>query len=1071
MLTADGTKLRCKEVCKGFSWVMQGHTFETDVLALPLDNYDLVLGIQWLVEWEDIVWNFKKLQMRFQVGQKECVLQGEKMPNNSILAVSSERMKKVLGKTTQVAKVHCFSLQVSCATCEGVVEDNTEHVPWLLQEVLDRFKDVFEEPRVLPPFRGKDHHIILKDGVEAINCRPYRYGAIQKDVIENMTRDMLESGIIQNSTSSFSSPVVLVKKKDNTWRMCIDYRALNMHTVKDKFPIPLIEELLDELKEAILFSKIDLRSGYHQIRMRPTDVSKTAFKTHEGHYEFLVMPFGLTNAPSTFQALMNGIFKPYLRKFVLVFFDDILIYSRSLTEHLEHVTLVLELLRSHILYAKKSKCCFGVRQVEYLGHYISSGGVTTDPKKIEAVINWPVPKTVKQLRGFLGLTGYYRRFVKDYGKIAQPLTALCKTNAALKWSDEADKAFQKLKRVMTATPVLALPDFTMEFVIETDASGSGIGAVLMQQGHPLAFISKALSVKHQALSAYDKEMFAILFAVKKWHYYLVGRHFTIRTDHQPLRYLMQQKVSTPSQHVWLAQLMAYDFDIVYKKGSENGVADALSRVPAVELWNLALSSVSSDINHQILDSYTRDPGVTQIIQELEQNSNSHSSFTWEKGELRRKGRVVVGKDPKLHSQILEWFHSSGLGGHSGVHATYQRISAILYWKGLWKEVRQFVRNCPTCQQNKSENVSTPGLLQPLPIPKSIFSDISMDFIEGLPKSGGKDVIFVVVDRLTKYSHFMALSHPFSVSMVAAAYLDNVYKLHGNPSTIVSDRGSVFTSNFWKELFQLQGVSLCLSSAYHPQSDGQTEVVNKCVETYLRCVAGQFPHSWSKWLTLAEFWYNTNYHTSLEMTPFQALYGIMPPLHIPYISGDSPIAAVDQMLKEREDMMKVLHCQLKKAQDRMKVQADHHRIERVFQIGDMVFLKLQPYRQSSVVGKRTPKLSPKFYGPFKVIDTIGKVAYKLELPAETYIHNVFHVSQLKKAYGYSGQGIPLPASCDTVQEFQPMAILERKLVKRGNRADVQVLIHWKGLSPAEATWEFVSEIRRRYPSFSLEDKGS
>ena len=303
-------------------------------------------------------------------------------------------------------------------------------------------------------------------------------------------------------------------------------------------------------------------------------------------------------------------------------------------------------------------------------------------------------------------------------------------------------------------------------------------------------------------------------------------------------------------------------------------------------------------------------------------------------------------------------------------------------------------------------------------------------------------------------------------MVAVAYLENVFKLHGNPSSIVSDRGSTFTSSFWKELFQLQGVSLHLSSSYHPQSDGQTEVVNKCVECYLRCLVGQIPHSWSKWLALAEFWYNTNYHSSLEMTPFQALYGIIPPLHIPYISGDCPIAAVDQLLKEREDMLKVLQCQLTRAQARMKVHADQHRTERVFQIGDMVFLKLQPYKQSSVAGNRIQKLAPKFYEPFKVLDTIGKVAYKIDLSKGAQIHNVVHVSQLKKARGYSGQVIPLPVGHNQIQEFQPLAILERKLVKKGNRLDVKVLVHWQGLSPAEATWEFLSEIQRRYPTFCL-----
>lgn len=382
-----------------------------------------------------------------------------------------------------------------------------------IQYLLDKYSDIFQEPQDLPPVRAVHHTIPLINEQKTVTQRAYRLPHHQKNAMKLLVSQLWQSKMIQPSMSPYSSPVILVKKKDGTWRLCVDYRQLNSNTIKNKYPIPIIEDLLDELFGAKIFSKIDLRSGYHQIRMKAEDVSKTAFTTHMGHYEYVVMPFGLTNAPASFQALMNFILAEFLRNFVLVFFDDILIYNTSMADHIKHLTTVFEVLRENQLYAKLSKCIFGQQQVEYLGHIISSEGVATDPSKISAITAWPVPKTVTELRGFLGLTGYYRRFIKAYGIICRPLFDSLKKDS-FQWSSQQQQAFDQLKRVMTQAPVLALPNFTKPFVLEADASGYGIGAVWMQEGQPIAYLSKTLGPKAKAASTYDKEAMAILEPIK-----------------------------------------------------------------------------------------------------------------------------------------------------------------------------------------------------------------------------------------------------------------------------------------------------------------------------------------------------------------------------------------------------------------------------------------------------------------------------------------------------------------------------------------------------------------------------
>ncbi|CAL1390315.1 unnamed protein product [Linum trigynum] len=1005
---ADGSPLECLGMIKQVPLVIQDGLFPVNLHAINLSGFDIVLGVKWLATLGTIQSNWRSLEMEFFWRGKLHKFRG--INSN---APTEATLKCITEDDTQLIAI-CIP---------KVIDDPLRQVPPELHALIREFGDLFVEPDQLPPQRAIAHKIELKAGAEAVNVRPYRYAHFQKAEIEAQVNKMLAAGLIQSSTSPFSSPVLLVKKKDGTWRFCTDYRALNLVTVKDRFPIPTVDDMLDELHGAAYFTRLDLRAGYHQVRMHPADVAKTAFRTHNGHYEYLVMPFGLCNAPSTFQAIMNDIFRPLLRKFVLVFFDDILIYSPDKGLHLKHVRQVFQILRHHQFFVKFSKCAFGMKEIEYLGHFISAAGVHVDPRKIAAMIEWPTPASITELRGFLGLTGYYRKFVRDYGIIARPLTNLLK-KGQFSWTTDADSAFHALKTAMTTTPVLALPDFTQPFVVETDASGSGIGAVLMQNDRPISFLSRALGKSREGLSTYAKEMLAVVTAVQNWRPYLLGRKFIIRTDQRSLKHLLGQRITTPEQQQWLSKLMGYDYDIIYKPGPQNQAADALSRRPHTATA-LALSIPYTTLWDSIKETSSSHPYMLKMRRKA--SSSSPRTFTLRDDMLYRRGRIVIPPNSPHVGQLLHEFHATPLGGHSGIERTYRRLATHFYWPAMLEDVKRFVHACDVCQRAKAQSLSLAGLLQPLPIPTQVWQDISMDFVDGLPSSGGKTVLLVVVDRLTKSAHFLPLSHPYTARSVADTFLAGVIKLHGLPRSIVSDRDRAFTSKFWRELFRLSGTQLQLSSSYHPQTDGQTEVVNRCVEQYLRCFASQNPRRWLSYLPWAEFWYNSTFHSSAGMTPFQALYGRIPPSIPFYRPGSTSVHEVDRALLDRNAIMTELQSNLSAAQNRMKQHADTGRRDLVFQVGDPVYLKLHPYRQHSVFRRASQKLACRYYGPYLVTERIGPVAYRLDLPPGSRVHPVFHVSLLRPCHSPApaiSTAIP-PIGDDGVLSLVPQAILETR----------------------------------------------
>ncbi|WVZ54417.1 hypothetical protein U9M48_005213 [Paspalum notatum var. saurae] len=853
------------------TWYIQGHTFTSTARVLDLKCYDMILGEDWLEEVSPIWADYRSKQM------------------------------KVTYKGTRIS----FWIFVPYSTVQRNLQQSQHH------------------------HRSADHVIPLVPGAQPFKVRPYKYTPAQKTEIELQVSQMLQNGIIRHSSSPFASPVLLVKKKDGTWRFCVDYRHLNAITVKHKHPMPIVDELLDELAGAAWFTKLDFRSGYHQICMAAGEEYKIAFCTHHGLFEFLVMPFGLTNAPATFQGLMNQIFASLLRKGVLVFMDNILIYSSSLEEH-------VQLLKQ--------------QSIAYLGHVISVQGVASDPSKVAAIQKWPEPTNIKELRGFLGLTGYYKKFIKHYGMISRPLNNLLKKGVQFIWTHEVHNAFLVLKQALVQAPVLRIPDFSKEFVLKTDACDSGIGAVLMQEGHPIAYLSKPLGPRNQSLSA-----------VEKWRSYLQHQKFVIRTDHRSLLYLTDQRITTKLQHKAMVKLMDLNYTIQYKQGCSNAAADALSQC-LVDSSVQALSECVPAWVQQLQLGYEDDPQAKQLLTELSVYPSNSQGFSLVDGILRFKGRVWVGNNALARQHILQALRSSGIGGHSGITATYQRVKHLFAWPNLKMSVHDFVQSCTVCQQAKTEHVKSSGLLQPLPIPKQAWEIVCLDFIEGLSQSDRYNTILVVIDKFTKYGHFIPLAHPFTALQVAQMFINSVYKLHGLPSAIVSDRDRVFANKIWQELFKLSDTKLLMSSSYHPQTDSQTERLNQCLECFLRCTVHSCPRKWSKWLAVAEYWYNTTIQSALGKSPFEVRW---------------------------------------------------------------------------------------------------------TLPADSKIHPVIHVSQLKQVVPPTlevSNDLSTVATDPTIT-LLPEKILNKHLCTKGSSTVTQFLIQWSMLPPNMATWEEAEDIQRRFPTTS------
>ncbi|GKB69446.1 putative nucleotidyltransferase, ribonuclease H [Tanacetum coccineum] len=527
--------------------------------------------------------------------------------------------------------------------------------------------------------------------------------------LSGQLKELQDKGFIRPSSSPWGAPVLFVKKKDGSFRMCIDYRELNKLTIKNRYPLPRIDDMFDQLQGSQYFSKIDLRSGYYQLRVHEDDILKTAFRTRYGHFDFMVMPFVLTNAPVVFMDLMNRVCRPYLDKFVIVFIDDILVYSKIREEHEVHLGLVLELLKEEKLYSKFSKCEFLLREVQFLRHVINVDGIHVDPSKIEVGKNWEAPKTPSKIHSFLGLAGYYRRFIENFSKIAKSLTILTQKSKTFDWGEEQERAFQTLKDKLCNVPVLALPDGLEDFVVYCDASGLGLGCVLMQRGKVIAYASRQLKIHEKNYTTHDLELDAVVFALKIWRYYLYGTKSVIYTDHKSLQHIFSQKELNMRQRRWIELFSDYDCEIRYHPSKANVVADALSRKERIKpkrvrAMNMTLQSSIKDRILAAQKEASDEP--TEMQRGMDELMECRSD-----GALYYLDQIWAPLKGDMRTLIMDEAHKSNYSVHPGADKMYYDLRDRYWWLGMKKDIVVYASRCLTCLKVKAEHQRPSGLPQ------------------------------------------------------------------------------------------------------------------------------------------------------------------------------------------------------------------------------------------------------------------------------------------------------------------------------------------------------------------------
>ena len=1026
----------------------------------PTEEPRVIVGHHWCRRHNpNVNWTNGVLQVKKPDGKMVTIRPRTTCKTKPVIKqVSIKQLRKLVRKKG----TELFAVKVTPKMAKLVCKDEFED---LIQEFDDIFVD--ELPAELPPRRECDFEIKLKSDMPPPVRPVIRLSNEELKELKKQLQFYLEKGFIRPSASPYGAPVFFVKKKSGELRLVCDYRALNKITIPDKTPLPLISEAMDQVAGATIFSQIDLIGAYHQMRIQEVDIPKTAIRTRFGSYEWTVLCFGLTNAPAAFTRLLATLLQELNGECLVLFLDDLLIYSRSIEEHKHHLRRLFEILRNNKLYCKRSKCVIGAAEVSYLGHRVSKNGIAMESRLVNAVLEWPQPKDIRDVQSFLGLANYYRKFIRGYANIVRPITDLLR-GKDFKWEQLQEDAFAKLKEALTSAPVLAHPSPDKVFHVNTDASQYAVGAALEQDGHPIAFLSHRLNEQEQRWDTGDQELYGFMLALREWSVYLRGNHFVFKTDHQPIVYLQSKARLTGRQARWLDEIQSYSFEVQHVKGTANVVPDALSRRADHRPQLGSIKETNSTLITRIAQELHNDEVAMDLVRNLENPDEESSTkvakslrnFKYDGKFLLWTGstnvRLYVPNSGTLRHDVFRQEHNTS---HFGIHKTYNRMATHFYWNRMFHDVEKWVSSCHECQINKQRQEKTGGLLQPLPIPERCWDTVCADFLTGLPETkSGHDAILVIVDKLSKRGIFIPTKKTLSAPEAAVLFQDYLFSKHGTPVTIITDRDPKFKGNFWRSMAQQLNIKLNMSTASHPQTDGQSENLIRTLSGMLRGYIQKDEQNWDTVLSILEFEYNSTKHNSTQLSPFEVDIGYVP--HTPTSRAIEQCTIQSQsaidVVEKRKAFQRVAKDCMRNAQTTQKHYADVGRRDISYDVGDLVLLKsqdLDTFNRSTL----PIKWRPKYLGPLRVLEVMGPVTYRLELPASMKrAHNVFHVSKLKKYVPTTSDSrnldVVIDASGTVEQEVE--RILDKK--RMGRR--VFYLVLFSGDAEHEAIWMPKSELK-------------